>query len=97
MKNEFLKTKQQLNDLAVGFSNVLKEWLTSEQMAEVVKRNDLPAYANACATHDFCDANMAMAEAFEKVLGREFEFGSDEDDALFNGAWHIAKTNKFYL
>lgn len=88
-------TKDELNLLSAGFSNVLKEWLTAEEMAEVIRRNALPAYAGACASHDFCDANMAMAEAFEKIFG-EFDFSSDIHSALFNGAWNIAKANKFY-
>jgi hypothetical protein len=59
-----------------------------------------------CHSHDFCDANMAMDEAFTKVLGRQYVFFNDEepetekqneiDADLINAAWSMAKANKFY-
>ena len=82
--------------LAFQFAKVLKEWLKPEQITEVIKRNTLEKYQGCCATHDFCDANMAMAEAFKRTFNREFEFGNELDSTLFNGAWYIAKQNQFY-
>ena len=84
--------------LAAVFAEVLHEWLTPAQMREVVARNE--HYGNACASHDFCDANMAMDEAFTKTQGRELEMGegtrqSRADVALWNGAWAIAKRMNF--
>lgn len=92
-----MTTQNKLELLSIEFSNVLKSWLTEDEMKEVIRRNQLSAYSNACSTHDFCDPNMAMFEAFQKALGIEFEFGNDEHSDLFNGAWHKAKTNNFYL
>lgn len=58
------------------------------------ERNDA-----TCATHDFCDANMPMDEAFQKVMGRSSlpeEGGMSEDDcALWNDAWARAKSIGF--
>jgi hypothetical protein len=83
--------------LSKEFSQILKTELSAEEMTEVVRINSLPAYSDACASHDFCDANMVMNEAFEKVMQREFDFDSDCDTDLFNGAWSLAKTNNFYI
>lgn len=85
--------------LAAAFAEVLHEWLTPAQMREVVARNE--HYGNACASHDFCDANMAMDEAFTKAMGREVEWDEENgglteaDTALWNGAWAIAKRMNF--
>jgi hypothetical protein len=62
-------TQRQVATVAAMFSTVLREWLTAEQMTVVVERNT--EYENVthgiCASHDFCDANMAMAEAFHRL------------------------------
>lgn len=104
-----MKQQPTAEQLAIQFSTILKEWLTLEQMQQIVSRNKETQLTNpgVCATHDFCDANMAMNEAFEKVMGREFTFNSDEepeleeqaenDSNLFNEAWSIAKKNNFYI
>ena len=92
--------------LAADFSRGLNEYLTEDKMAEVIARNATEAYQDgACATHDFCDANVFMLEAFQKVLGREYTFynsdieGSDKenenDTCLWNKAWEIARDNNF--
>jgi hypothetical protein len=92
--------------MGIKFSKVLKKWLGRSTMLEVVKRNT-EANDSSCASHDFCDANMAMDEAFTKVMGRSFEFNFDEDPAkystnesdtdLMNAAWSDAKTNNFFI
>jgi hypothetical protein len=87
--------------LADMFGTVLREWLTQGQLMEVRRRNN--AYgveADVCASHEFCDANMAMADAFELALGRpllpEDRDGMAPDDVdLVNEAWKIAKRNGF--
>jgi len=85
--------------LAAEFVRLVRAELTAAEFAEVRRRNATPAYANACATHDFRDANMLMHEAFVNVLGyapRPWdESGSDaahaDDNALWNAAWEIAR------
>jgi len=56
--------------IADAFAAVLRDWLTADQWAEMQARN-VDYSDGVCASHDFCDANMAMAEAFETVTGRE--------------------------
>jgi len=94
-----LSTVRRLSD---AFTGVLREWLTEDQFAEMRSKN--VAYvvedASVCASHDYCDANMAMAEAFEKVVGREMALGEETPEAasaqeidlkLVNAAWDDAK------
>ena len=52
-----------------------------------------------CHSHDFCDANVYMAEAFEHVIGRNVFLPCDTNDdgiiesdcRTMNEAWSIAK------
>lgn len=81
--------------MADEFRSVLRSWLTEPQLVEVDARNAAEENKNICHTHDFCDANMAMLEAFETITAREFKHGDDHDSALFNEAWALASADKF--
>lgn len=96
--------------LAVEFGRVLRRWLTPTQVSLANTRN-AGAYKNtgACASHDFCDANMAMAEAFDTFglpttidlpeSDGDFDAGRDGESAsvIWNNAWTKAKDSKFAL
>lgn len=62
-----------VTSLSARFVERLKETLTTEQWAEMLRRNaeawDSPF--DTCASHDFCDSNMVMAAAFLDVVGHE--------------------------
>ncbi len=62
--------------IAGAFAAVLRDWLSADQWAEMQARN-VDYSDGVCASHDFCDANVAMAEAFETVTGREPSVGYD--------------------
>lgn len=63
--------EEKINRLSEEFKKVIREWLTTDEVAEVNLLNSGEyAVTGCCATHDFCDANMAMAEAY-KQLGWE--------------------------
>lgn len=85
--------------LAVQFSNILKEWLTIAKLTEVNERNKQYKTNNAdcCATHEFCDPNQAMIDAFTQLTGREIDVQSDSDLSLTNKAWAMAKESNFYV
>lgn len=51
--------------------------------------------SNVCASHDHCDANMPMSEAFAEVMGREIDLQNQDEIALWNEAWRIAKAEGF--
>lgn len=87
-------------NLAIKFSLLLIEDLGAETVAEAVKRNKTAEYADCCASHDFCDANMVM-------LAAVCSYGYTEDDVfendcdnevqrMWNKAWDLAKANHFY-
>lgn len=83
--------------LAKGFSNVLKDWLTYDELAEINELNATPAYANgSCATHEFCDPNQAMIDAYNNLFGGNPEANNNNHIQLMNRAWAIARENKFY-
>lgn len=97
-------TDADINNVAKEFSRVLYQWLGIEKMNAVVESNDKQ---EGCATHEHCDSNMAMNEAFVRILDRTFTFASDNtgderdkqntrDTNLFNAAWSLAIENKFY-
>jgi hypothetical protein len=83
--------------LAGAFADVLVEYLTDEEFAEMKRRNAVETNESVCHSHDFCDANMAMEDAFRRTFGRlpdvtDKEDGSEGDDvALWNAAWDLAK------
>lgn len=89
----------QVEAVAREFSKVLRAWLTDEQMGEVVALNAGPGYrrTSVCASHNYVDANMAMAEAFV-TLGHAVPDGPlDEFNYdVWNAAWDMAKANQFY-
>jgi hypothetical protein len=74
---------------------ILKSWLTDAELIEVNRRNALNEYDGCCATHDFCDSNEAMNEAFKIVVGRDIDCDSGSDCTLCNDAWDLAKARKF--
>jgi len=70
--------------LADAFDRRLRDDIGLWKYAEVICKNRTPEYERACASHDYCDANVTMMEAM-------MEFGITPDDdfchALFNAAW----------
>ncbi len=85
--------------LAKEFGKQLRSQLTRAEMREVNRLNATPAYQHgACASHNFCDANMPMYDASLIILKRDVLAGdgmADSDVDLFNSAWSIARALKF--
>ncbi|MCK1671087.1 hypothetical protein [Bradyrhizobium sp. 150] len=92
---------QQVTAIAEAFAEVLRQWLTREEMEAVRSRNASQSNPGICHSHDFCDANMAMDAAFR---GLSIPTCLDLDDdtkeheeacRLWNDAWDVAK--RLYL
>jgi len=81
---------QQVTAIAEAFAEVMRQWLSREEFAEMKRRN-AQNHPLICASHDFCDANMAMWEAFKGVRSRDIDGDSEADTALWNDAWALAK------
>lgn len=94
-----------INQLSDEFSRLIVEAFTADQLAETIAKNNTVDYAGCCATHDYCDSNMVMNEAFENVMERAFIFWDDEnpetqeqnraDCHLFDSAWMLSKSKNF--
>jgi len=76
------------SELGAAFVWVLQDWLTIPQWDEMLKLNATAALG-VCHSHDFCDANMAMLEAYADLLGVPVDDVdlSDNVQGLFNDAW----------
>jgi hypothetical protein len=78
------------------YMRCIVSWLPADELTEVIRRNSNEHKGTSIdAVHDFCDANVAMMEAFEHVMGREFRDeetsaeGWDEDVSLMNDATYV--------
>lgn len=82
--------------LANEFSKILNEWIP-EKLFEVNQRNKEPRYiaSGCCATHDFCDPNQAMIDAFTNLFGKEPSARNQKQNTLINNAWAAAKQAQF--
>jgi len=84
--------------VAFEFARILREWLTSKEMRVVLRRNKIRGMRNCCATHDFCDPNMAMLEAYariHKISENDIDLNADDVVERMNEAWSIAKAAQF--
>ena len=125
--------------VAKEFSSTIREWLTDDELAEVIRLNEQDTSTQGthnpnhgisiCHTHDFCDSAMLMFEIIDGHLAKQYEQkviekgGLPDDEAeytalfmawekegnqkiqtpettplmtLWNDAWAMAKSNKFY-
>lgn len=82
--------------LAGAFSAVVRREL-APHLAEIRRENAKRAKqgdSGSCATHDYCDANELMVEAWRVVFAAEPEIDGAEMDVM-NAAWDLAKARGF--
>jgi hypothetical protein len=84
-----------INNVAGEFSRILKEWIGTINLTEVNRRNRKKEYKGCCASHDFCDANMAMLEAFEDITGEDCNLEDPYTHSIMNEAWDCARIADF--
>jgi len=75
--------------LAATFIQTLRAHLGAERFAEVCRRNAAEPDPRVCHSHDFCDANIVMAEALD-ALAPNTNTDDDAAVALWNDAWSRA-------
>jgi hypothetical protein len=86
-----MNAMEKMETVAKTFSALLLAKLGRETMLDIVARNRSQRDQHICHTHDFCDANMVMAEAFER-------HGVDTDSiSAWNMAWGWAKRHEFWV
>ena len=96
IRDEERKYNKKKNALARMFSRILSRTLLNSDMVKVVKMNSEEKDRNICHSHDYIDANMVMAEAFKKIVGKNPVPSSERDCILWSEAWDLAKSKSFY-
>ncbi len=88
-----------LQAIAALFSSILKSWLTTEQIEEINALNSSEEYKTNghCATHEYCDPNVAMDSAYFAITGQEIDLQIATDVEQCSKAWNIAKENNFFI
>lgn len=76
--------------LAGAFIGTLGLHITEEEFKEFLRKTREEPLEGACWSHDYCDANMTMAAAFQLIFGREPDVSDEPDTALINAAWDRA-------
>jgi hypothetical protein len=89
-------TPELIDQLSKEFSKLITEYYSVEQLNEVRQKNSTQAYNNACATHDYFDANEVMAEVFQTVTGHEVDPLDETNCELWGAAWDLSKSLDFY-
>lgn len=80
--------------LADAFRREIKAAISDVERAAINAMNKTPKYSNgACATHDFCNANVYMLRAFDAAFGRPYHLENDTD--LTDAAWNAARKEGF--
>ena len=95
-KRERAYFKKTVDRLARAFAKELRTLLTKSEFRQVIALNNKEKDKSACHSHDFCDANMVMDAAFTITFKRSFGFDSEDDRKLFNTAWTLAKSKRFF-
>ena len=85
----------QIGKLSAEFTRVVCESLTPDQMQSVRRINEERNDPHTCATHDFCDANMLMEEAWVSVVGELIDVNDEAQSVLWDKAWALSKANGF--
>lgn len=92
-----MNSEEKIKDLSFAFSTIIHSWLTVDEIKEVVYLNNSEGYVNYCATYNFCDASMAIFEAFQTIFNREPVMFNNSDTDFLNKAWDLSKINNFSI
>lgn len=87
-----------IETVARTFASIIRESLTTAEMELVNSRNAIEQDKKVCHSHDFCDPNMLMLDAF-RICGmtEEPDQFSEADLIVWNQAWEVAIENKFWV
>lgn len=77
------------------FHSLIADALSDDERKEVDRLNREVYEASVCATHDFCDANMIMDEAFRLCGIAEMDPEDFDQNRLWADAWDLAKREGF--
>lgn len=83
-------------EIASEFSRLLLAEIGAEKLAAVIAANKVQTDKEICHSHDYTDANVIMAEAWDNVMHSEIDLQSDSQTGLWNDAWREAKDEEFF-
>lgn len=84
--------------IATKFCENLRRRLSADEMAEVIRRNKAKPSNRICHSHDFCDANVYMGDAFDELGISTLDADGGVTDAacwLWGLAWEAASEAEF--
>jgi hypothetical protein len=88
-------------EVAKKFATLLFADLGKEAIEQINRENEkyrAQGIHDACASHDFVDANDYMVEAYKYFYGEASLDAYNEDVFSFlNDAWKISKENNFFI
>jgi len=83
-------------DVGTKFAELVRECLSDSEYKKMCRLNAAETDANICHSHDYCDANVLMADAMAEFDLPELSSKSDDDFIAFWGAaWDYAKIKYF--
>lgn len=77
--------------LAVRFLGRLMEHLGPPAFMRACRLNKQEKHLNVCHSHDECDANEVMADAWGDVVGADMDPANERDARRWNAAWAAAR------
>jgi len=87
-----------VNAIAERFAIELQAELSEKQFAEIKRRNATEQYSHgSCASHDFCDANVVMENAWNRIAHSDLgkvDPESETHQRIWNLAWDTARKRK---
>ena len=85
-----MKKKNDVTLLSIAFSAGLKRELRDDQLIKMIALNREEADDKICHSHDFCDPNVIMMEAFKECFQRSLDLTDPDQMDLVNKAWERA-------
>lgn len=103
MTYEPMEREDWVRRLAAAFSRIVTGHLGDAVMEAVVREKDEHNYpVDRCPTHDYCDANEIMYEAWIEVFrsaplesDRRGAAKFDEERAMWSDAWEMAMAHDY--
>lgn len=97
-----MKTAQipTVETLAREFAKVLLEDIGAPSLRMASLLNLREPDKDVCHTHDFCDSNQSMIDAYARLTGipaAEVDVCTDPFVTVANAAWSLAKSKVFFL
>jgi hypothetical protein len=82
--------------IANEFASILLENVGEENLREINRRNAAEKNSDICHSHDFCDANICMHDAFVSLAYNPM-FDEENIVKAWVKAWNLAKKNRFEI